>query len=57
MKEYIAIPFFSTAHLQNFCDKCYIKRQHSDISKICGMLDSKVSFCVSTGNVCTHCTV
>jgi len=34
MKENIAIPFFSATHLQNFCDKCYIRRPHSDISNI-----------------------
>jgi len=33
-EENIAIPFFSVTHLQNVCDKCYIRRQHSDISNI-----------------------
>jgi len=34
MKENIPIPFSSATHLQNFCDKCYIRRPHSDISDI-----------------------
>jgi len=33
MKENIAVPFFRQ-HLQNFCDECYRKRPHSDISNI-----------------------
>jgi len=33
-EEYIAIPFLPETHLQNVCDKCYIRRPHSDISNI-----------------------
>jgi len=32
MKKNIAIPFSSATHLQTFCDKCYIRCRHSDIS-------------------------
>jgi len=34
MKENIAFPFLSATHLQTFCDKCYIRGPHSDISNI-----------------------
>jgi len=34
MKENIAVLFLSATHLQNFCDKCYGKLSHSDISNI-----------------------
>jgi len=33
------------------------QKPHSDISNIWWMLNSKLSFCVITGNVCIHCTV
>jgi len=48
---------FSETHLQNFCNKCYIRRLHSDISNIWAMIDSKLSSCVIIGSACTHCTL
>ena len=49
--------FISATNWQNVYDKCYIRRPHSDVSNIWGMLASKLSFCVITGNMCTHCTL
>ena len=57
LKENITFSFISATNLQNVCDKCYIRRPHSDVSNIWGMLASKLSFCVITGNMFTHCTL
>jgi len=34
VKYSIIIIFLPAAHLQNVCEKCYIRRPHSDISNI-----------------------
>jgi len=53
LKENIAIPFFSATHMQNFCNKCYIRSTpHSDDSKLEGC-KIRNNFYVQSLKMCT----